>query len=108
MDKERAIAALGALAQDTRLDIFLLLVEYRPGGLAAGEISKHLNLSATTLSFHLNQMKQTGLLTCQRKGRFLVYTANLFAIDELTDFLQKNCCKVTMGHSTHGRKNIAS
>lgn len=108
MDKERAIASLGALAQDTRLDIFLLLVEYRPGGLAAGEISKHLKLSATTLSFHLNQMKQAGLLTCQRKGRFQVYTANLYAIDELTDFLQKNCCKVTLAKSTRGKNSVAS
>jgi len=95
MDKEAAIAQLAALAQDTRLDIFRALVEYRPNGLPAGKIGERLSLPGATLSFHLNQLKQAGLVTVERKGRSLIYAADIDAVDQLAEFLQENCCSRT-------------
>lgn len=92
MDNISAITVLAGLAQETRLEIFRRLVEVRPGGLPAGEIGGLLDLPPTTLSFHLKEMKQAGLLTSQRLGRSVVYTANMDAISDLMAFLQENCC----------------
>jgi len=92
MENTDAVAALGGLAQETRLAIFRRLVEVRPRGLPAGEIGSALNLAATTLSFHLKEMKQAGLVTSERNGRSIVYTANMDTIDELMAFLNENCC----------------
>jgi len=92
MEKAAAIEALAALAQDTRLDIFRTLVEYRPAGLPAGRIGDTLGLPGATLSFHLNQLKQAGLITSIRQGRSLIYSANIDAVDALAQFLQEDCC----------------
>jgi ArsR family transcriptional regulator len=92
MENDLAIAQLAALAQDTRLDIFRTLVEYRPSGLAAGRIGQLLELPGATLSFHLNQLKQAGLITVERQGRSLIYSADTDAVDRLAAFLQQNCC----------------
>ncbi|MDD9878660.1 MAG: metalloregulator ArsR/SmtB family transcription factor [Magnetovibrio sp.] len=92
MEKADAIEALAALAQETRLDIFRTLVEYRPSGLPAGQIAQLLELPGATLSFHLNQLKQAGLIQSIRQGRSLIYSANTDAVDALADFLREDCC----------------
>ena len=92
MEKTAIIAALAALAQDTRLDIFRMLVEAGTGGLAAGRIGDRLGLPSATLSFHLSQLKHAGLVTCQRDGRSLIYSARFDAMRDLVGYLTENCC----------------
>ena len=96
MEKSDAVDALAALAQDTRLDIFRTLVEYQPAGLPAGKIGELLELPGATLSFHLNQLKQAGLIASIREGRSLIYSANTDAVDELTQYLQEDCCSKSL------------
>ena len=86
------IGALGALAQETRLDIFRLLVQKGPEGLAAGEIGDRLKLPSPTLSFHLNQMRFAGLVTSRRASRSIIYSANFDAMNGLIGYLTENCC----------------
>ena len=93
MEKIDVIAALGALAQESRLDIFRLLVQAGPDGLPAGQIAERLNLPAATLSFHLTQLKHAGLVTFRREGRSLIYVAAYAAMNELLAFLTENCCQ---------------
>jgi DNA-binding transcriptional ArsR family regulator len=93
MEKSDAISALAALAQETRLDIFRLLVQAGPDGLAAGQIGERLGLASATLSFHLNQMKHAGLITFRRDGRSLIYGAEYAAMNELLAYLTENCCQ---------------
>lgn len=92
MEKSSAIAALAALAQDTRLDIFRLLVQAGPEGLPAGRIGEALDLPSPTLSFHLTQLRQAGLATFRREGRSLIYAAEFEAMNGLIGFLTENCC----------------
>ncbi len=92
MEKTTAIAALAALAQESRLDIFRTLVEYRPAGLPVGRIGELLGLPGATLSFHLAQLKQAGLVQVERQGRSLIYSADVDAVDQLAAYLQENCC----------------
>ena len=96
MEKTDAVDALSALAQETRLDIFRTLVEYQPAGLPAGKIGEMLELPGATLSFHLNQLKQAGLITSIREGRSLIYSANTDAVDELAKYLQEDCCSKSL------------
>ncbi len=93
MEKTDAIAALAALAQDTRLDVFRLLVQAGPGGLPAGRIGERLNLPSATLSFHLNQLRHAGLVTFRREGRSLIYAAEYAAMNGLLAYLTENCCQ---------------
>ena len=88
MKKTNAVAALAALAQETRLDIFRLLVRAGGEGLPAGEIAERLRVPAPTLSFHLNQLKQARLVTCRRDSRSLIYAA----MNGLVGYLTENCC----------------
>jgi ArsR family transcriptional regulator len=74
MEKSAAISALAALAQESRLDIFRLLVQAGPHGLPPGRIGDRLGLPRATLSYHLNQLKQAGLITFRRDGRSLIYS----------------------------------
>jgi DNA-binding transcriptional ArsR family regulator len=97
MEKNDALAALGALAQETRLDIFRLLVRFAPDGLAAGQIGTTLGLAAATLSFHLKEMRHAGLLRCDRDGRSLRYSADLGAMTGLIGYLTQNCCDQSSG-----------
>ena len=90
---ENAVAALGALAQETRLAVFRLLVRVGPGGLAAGEIARRMDLPAATLSFHLSQLSHTGLIAATRNGRSIRYAADYEVMGGLMDFLQDNCCQ---------------
>ena len=93
MEKRTSIAALAALAQDTRLDIFRLLVRAGGGGMPAGLIAERLALPSATLSFHLNQLKHAGLVTFRREGRSLIYVAEYDAMNGLLAFLTENCCQ---------------
>lgn len=92
METKDAVAALGALAQDNRLDVFRLLVRRGPQGLPAGEIADRLKIVAATLSFHLAQLRQAGLVTVKRDGRSLIYSADYDGMNELMHFLTENCC----------------
>jgi ArsR family transcriptional regulator, arsenate/arsenite/antimonite-responsive transcriptional repressor len=93
MEKKSAVAALAALAQDSRLDIFRLLVQVGPEGLPAGGIGERLALPAATLSFHLSQLKQAGLVAFRREGRSLIYAAEYAAMNGLLAYLTENCCQ---------------
>ena len=97
MEKTTAIAALAALAQGTRLDIFRLLVQAGGGGLPAGAIAARLSLPSATLSFHLNQLRHAGLATFRREGRSLIYGAEYAAMNGLLTFLTENCCQGDVG-----------
>ncbi len=92
MEKQRSLQRLAALAQETRLDIFRLLVECGPAGLAAGDIGSRFGLPAATLSFHLKELRQAGLITCRRVGRSLIYAADFAAMNGLIAYLTENCC----------------
>lgn len=87
------VTALAALAQETRLALFRLLVETGPAGLAAGEIGAHLGIPANTLSFHLKSLTQAGLLVARQEGRFIFYAADFAAMDDLIAYLTDNCCQ---------------
>lgn len=92
MDKKGAIAALGALAQETRLDLFRLLVTVGPQGLPAGVIADRLGVLPSSLTFHLNQLVHAGLITQRRLSRQLIYSAEYGAMNELLAYLTENCC----------------
>jgi DNA-binding transcriptional ArsR family regulator len=93
MEKTHALAALAALAQESRLDVFRLLVQAGAGGLPAGHIGEQLGLPSATLSFHLNHLKQSGLVKCRRESRSLIYTAEYAAMNGLLAYLTENCCQ---------------
>jgi DNA-binding transcriptional ArsR family regulator len=92
MEKTDAVAALAALAQDNRLDVFRLLVEAGPEGLAAGAIAERLSLAPNTLSFHFDRLRQAGLVTVKRDGRSLIYAARFETMNDLLSYLTENCC----------------
>ena len=92
MDTDTVIAALGALAQPTRLDAFRLLVRHEPNGLPAGEIARKLEAPQNTVSAHLAILTRAGLLRSERQSRSIVYRANLDALKELMLFLVNDCC----------------
>jgi len=87
-----AVAALSALAQENRLDVFRLLVQAGPQGLPAGQVAGRLELAGPTLSFHLAQLRHAGLVVARRQGRSIIYAANFAAMNRLLDFLTQNCC----------------
>ena len=92
MEKTTILAALAALAQETRLDIYRLLVEAGPAGLPAGRIGERLGLALPTLSFHLAQLKHAGLALARRESRSIIYAANYPAMNGLIAYLTENCC----------------
>ncbi len=92
MDRQRVIAALGALAQETRLDLFRLLVACGPEGLPAGVIAERLGVHPSSLSFHLAQLVHARLITQRRLGRQLIYSAEYGAMNALLGYLAENCC----------------
>ncbi len=93
MEKTGAVIALGALAQESRLDVFRLLVQAGVEGLQPGQISERLGLPAATLSFHLTQLRHAGLVTFRREGRTLTYVAEYPAMNALLAYLTENCCQ---------------
>ncbi|NVN38271.1 ArsR/SmtB family transcription factor [Komagataeibacter swingsii] len=92
MDMESALAALSALSQSTRLDIFRLLVRHEPDGLPAGDVARHLDTPQNTISTHLAILSRAGLLTSRRHSRLIVYRACLPRLRDLMLFLVKDCC----------------
>ncbi len=89
---DSALRALSALAKDSRLAVFRLLVESLPDGLPAGEVAARLELAPATLSFHLSRLERAGLLTSHRRGRWIIYAADFARMQSLMDFLTENCC----------------
>jgi ArsR family transcriptional regulator, arsenate/arsenite/antimonite-responsive transcriptional repressor len=92
MNTSNAVDSLAALAQETRLNIFRLLVRHAPKGLPAGTIARRLRLPGPTLSFHLNVLAATGLLHPHKNGRSISYSADLESVNRLTGFLMEHCC----------------
>jgi len=92
METTQALQALSALAQESRLAIFRLLVQAGPGGLAAGAIGEKLDLPPATLSFHLAGLTRAGLARSRQDGRFVIYSANYENMNTLVAFLTENCC----------------
>jgi ArsR family transcriptional regulator len=92
MNTSYAVDALAALAQETRLNIFRLLVRDAPNGLPAGTIAHRLRIPGPTLSFHLNVLAAADLVKPHKNGRSISYSANLKSMDLLTGFLMENCC----------------
>ena len=92
MEIRTAVTALCALAQETRLAIFRLLVEAGPEGLCAGDIGARLGVPAATLSFHLAQLANAGLVSARQQSRFIFYSANFEAMNGIVAFLTENCC----------------
>ncbi|MCB1938546.1 MAG: metalloregulator ArsR/SmtB family transcription factor [Rhodocyclaceae bacterium] len=89
----QAVKALSALAQETRLAIFRLLVRRGPGGVAAGEVAVQLDVAPNTLSFHFRTLVEAGLVRATQDGRFVHYAADIPAMLELLDFLTAECCE---------------
>ncbi len=92
MDQKAAIVALSALAQETRLELFRLLVATGPEGLPAGVIAARLGVLPSSLTFHLNQLHHAGLITQRRQSRQLIYAAAYEAMNALLAYLTENCC----------------
>lgn len=92
MDQVSAIAALGALAHETRLALFRLLVTSGPEGLAAGAIGERVGVPPSSLSFHLQELVHAGLITQRRLSRNLIYSAEYGRMNELLSYLTENCC----------------
>ena len=92
METTIAITALAALSQETRLDVFRLLVEAGPTGLSVGEIAASVKSSPATLSFHLKELAHASLIVARQDGRYIFYSANYRQMDALIAFLTDNCC----------------
>lgn len=92
MDTKTAVRALAAVAQESRLEVFRLLVQAGPHGLPAGEIGDRLGIPASTLSFHVKALQQAGLVESRQEGRFVYYSARFAAMNDLIAFLGENCC----------------
>ncbi|HEX7969279.1 MAG TPA: metalloregulator ArsR/SmtB family transcription factor [Stellaceae bacterium] len=107
MEKRNVIAALAALAQETRLDIYRLLVQAGPDGLPAGRIGELLDLALPTLSFHLAQLKHAGLATARREGRSIIYATSYPAMNGLLAYLTENCCRGDAAACATGRETPA-
>lgn len=93
MDLNQVVLALSALAQETRLAVFRLLVKEGPGGLPAGKVAARLGVTPATLSFHLAQLERAGLLSSQRHSRQIVYRVDLDGTRRLLAFLTEDCCQ---------------
>src|ERR1700750_1730579 len=92
MEKTAAVAALAALAQENRLDVFRLLIEAGPHGLPAGQIADRLGLAPNTLTFHFDRLRMAGLVAVRREGRSMIYSAQFDTMNGLLGFLTENCC----------------
>ena len=93
MKTKEAVIALAALAQETRLSIFRLLVKAGPKGVTAGRIGEELNVPAPTLSFHLKELSHAGLVTSRQEGRFIYYSVDFAYMATVMAFLTENCCE---------------
>jgi DNA-binding transcriptional ArsR family regulator len=93
MEIKQAVTALTALAQESRLRVFRLLVPAGETGMAAGDIAARLDIPAATLTFHLKELAHAGLVESRRKGRSIIYSLRVKGMSELLTFLAKDCCK---------------
>jgi ArsR family transcriptional regulator len=107
MDQSETIEALGALAHETRLDVFRLLVRAGPTGLAAGAVGEALDVAAPTLSFHLKELKRAGLVGVERVGRSQIYRADYTAMSNLLTFLTDQCCEGVAACAPRTREGIS-
>lgn len=92
MKTKSAVNALAALAQETRLEIFRLLVRKGTAGMAAGDLSAHFGMPPATMSFHLKELSNAELVISRRESRSIIYSANYGQMQELLSFLMENCC----------------
>lgn len=92
MESKTAVTALAALAHDTRLALFRHLVQTGPDGCTPGELATRFGLPPATLSFHLKELSQAGLLSARQEGRYIHYAAHFAAMQELLGYLTENCC----------------
>lgn len=98
MDNDAAVTALSALAFDTRLRAVQMLASVGPEGLAAGELSRCLNVQQNTLSDHLAALARAGIVTAERRSRSIIYRLNAAAIGDLTSFLARTCGVQSLTH----------
>jgi len=92
VDGKQVVAALGALAHETRLAVFRLLIERGPDGLSAGVIADRLGLPPSSLTFHLQQLTHAGLISQRRLSRQLIYATDFAAMNAVMSYLTENCC----------------
>ena len=92
MEIKSAVRALAALAQESRLEVYRLLVQAGPEGLPAGEIAARLDIPSSTLSFHVKTLAHAGLVGSRQDGRFIHYSADFSTMNDLLAFLGENCC----------------
>lgn len=92
MESKSVITALAALAQDSRLAIFRMLIQAGPEGLAAGRIAEMTGITPSSLSFHLKELAHAALVESRQQGRFVIYTARYATMDAVIGFLTENCC----------------
>ena len=92
MDNKNAVVALAALAQESRLATFRLLVQAGPSGLAASKIAEALGIPPSSLSFHLKELSNAKLIVARQEGRFVIYAAQFDTMNALLGFLTENCC----------------
>ena len=92
MDTKNVIAAMAALAQESRLAVFRLLVQAGPGGMSPGKMSEQLSIPPSSLSFHLKELTHAQLVTPRQEGRYVIYAANFATMNGLIGFLTENCC----------------
>jgi DNA-binding transcriptional ArsR family regulator len=95
MNTKQAITVLSALAQESRLAVYRLLVEHAPDGLAASAIAERLGFANATLSFHLKELVHANLLASRQEGRFVYYSVAMGTMSELMGYLTENCCSAT-------------
>jgi DNA-binding transcriptional ArsR family regulator len=93
MDQTHAVAALGALAQDTRLSVFRLLVQAGQNGMIAGAVAERMSVPASTMSHHLATLERAGLVVSERESRLIRYAANYEGMRELLTYLLTDCCQ---------------
>ena len=93
MKTSNVLVALAALAQETRLAIYRLLVEHAPEGLPAGQIAERLGIPPASLSFHFKELTRAGLIVARPEGRFVWYRADLDAMNGVVGYLSENCCR---------------
>ena len=93
MKKSAAVAALAALAQENRLDVYRLLVQAGPEGMAAGSVASTLKIAPNTLTFHFDRLREAGLVAVRRDGRSMIYAAQYDAMNGLIGYLTENCCQ---------------
>ncbi|KXW56741.1 helix-turn-helix domain-containing protein [Ferrovum sp. PN-J185] len=92
MEIKNAVLTLTSLAQESRLEIFRLLVKAGKTGLSAGKISELTQIPPSTLSFHMKELLIGGIVHSRQEGRFVIYSAHFVVMNELMTFLTENCC----------------